>query len=198
MPQLRDEDARRRIIAAVQELVAEKGPTQATVSEITARAGVGRQKIYRWWRNRSLLVIDALIEMADTEFYFADSGRFEADLRRQMHRMAASFAGPLGALIKELIGDSQGNPAIGEAFRIAFFERRRDQARRFVRRGIELGALYADIDVDAVVYALYAPLWLALIIGHEPLTKSLADRAMNAALSGHHSGKALLRTMRDD
>jgi AcrR family transcriptional regulator len=197
MPQRRDEDARRRIIAAVQQLVAEKGPAQATVTEISARAGVGRQTIYRWWRNRSLLVIDALIEMADSEFNFADSGRFEADLRRQMHRMAVSFAGPLGALIKELIGDSQGDPSIGEAFRIAFFERRRDQARRFVRRGIELGVLRDDIDVDGVAYALYAPLWLALIIGHEPLTKSLADRAMNAALSGHHSDKTLVRASRD-
>ena len=182
MPQLRDQDARRRILTAVQELVELKGPSQATVSEIAQRAGVGRQTIYRWWRTRSLLAIEALCDMTDKQIQFSDTGRFEADLYRQVERLADAFAGPIGALLKEIVADSLVDGEVAAAFRMAYFERRRDRARATVQRGIDLGVIRPDADLDAVVYSIYGPIYLALLVGHVPITRQLAQQAVTTTI----------------
>ena len=182
MPRPRDEDAARRIVEAASTLIAECGPAAASISEIAAAAEVGRQTIYRWWPSRSALVIDALVQMTDASMPYRSTGDIEADLRAHMRSVIRAFAGPAGALIKELVADGQREPEVADAFRAAFFDHRRDQARAFIAAAVERGEISADLDVDAVVYSLYAPLWLALLIGHEPLTNRTADRALDAVL----------------
>ena len=184
MARTRDEDAARRILDATRTLIAERGPAAATISEIASAAGVGRQTIYRWWPTRSALVIDALIEMTDAEMPFEATGNTVKDLRRQMRSMVQAFGGPAGALIKELLGAAQSDPHIAEVFRTRFFDHRRDQARAFLAAASEAEEypFTGTRDTDALIYGLYAPLWLALLIGHEPLTPKLADRALDNVL----------------
>ena len=184
MARTRDEDAARRILSATRTLIAERGPAAATISEIASAAGVGRQTIYRWWPTRSALVIDALIEITDAEMPFKATGNPINDLRRQMRSMVRAFGGPVGALIKELLGAAQSDPQIAEAFRTRFFDHRRDQARAFLAAAskAEDCPFTCARDMDALIYGLYAPLWLALLIGHEPLTPKLADRALDNVL----------------
>ncbi len=182
MARTRDEDAKERILRATRDLIADHGPAQASITEIAAAAGVGRGTIYRWWPTRPLLVIDALAAMTDTSMPFAFTGDVLADVRRQMRSMVTTFNGPVGAMIRELVADAQGDPEIATAFRAAFFDHRRDQARAFFRTAIEHGAIPPIDDLDGVIYGLYAPLWLALLIGHEPLTPATADRALTAML----------------
>jgi AcrR family transcriptional regulator len=187
VPQQRDENARQRILTAVQELVAERGPAQATVTEIARRAGVGRQTIYRWWRNRSLLVIEALVEMAETQFQFSDTGKFEADVKRQMRRMARSFSGPSGSSRQGAHrGQSRGS---GDRCGVqgSVLPSAPGGGRAMVRRGIELGALRPDVDVDGVVYSLYGPLWMALLVGHVPVSQALADSALATTLDAQRN-----------
>lgn len=180
MARTRDEDAKERILCATRDLIAARGPAQVSVTEIAAAAGVGRGTIYRWWPTRSLLVIDALVEMTDSSMPYRNSGDLITDLRRQMRSMVATFNGPSGALIRELVADGQRDGEIGAAFRAAFFDHRRDQARSFFHAAIDRGDLAPDVDLDPLIYALYAPLWLALLIGHEPLSPRTADRALEA------------------
>ena len=189
MARPRDDQARERILSAVRELVSERGPARATITEIAASAGVGRQTIYRWWPTRAAVVIEALVEMTDAAMPYRDTGHPQADLRRQMHAMVAAFAGPPGALIRELVAEGQGEPQVAAAFREAFFDHRRRQARAFLASVVERGVLREAPDLDALIYALYAPLWLALLVGHEPLDERLADRALDAVLTQQGVGQ---------
>ena len=145
-------------------------------------AGVGRQTIYRWWPTRSALVMDALVEITDDSMKFIITGDLEADLRRQMRSMVKTFAGPAGSLLKELVGSAQFDPELAERLCETFLLHRRDQIRAFIAAAKTAGALSEVNDIDAFAYSLYAPLWLALLLGHEPLTDRTADRALDSVL----------------
>jgi AcrR family transcriptional regulator len=177
----RDLAARQRVLDATRSLICEHGPHQVSINEIAAAANVGKQTIYRWWPSKSAVVIDALEQMFETSSPSPETDSAYHDVRIQMRRVAASFASPTGAIIRELVADSQGDSTIAAEFRIRFFDERRSRARIVIERGIERGELSDELDVETVVDMLYAPLWLRLLIGHQPLTQRAVDRILDHA-----------------
>ena len=177
----RDLEAEQRILDAAASLIAARGPAQVTINEIAAEAGVGKQTIYRWWPSKDAVLIDALEQVFDAENPFADSGSTKEDLRRQMRRVARSFASATGSIVRELVAASQGDPQTAEQFRRRFFDQRRDRARAVLQRGIDRGELTASVPVEVMIDLLYAPLWLRLLFGHQPLSNAGVDALIDAA-----------------
>ena len=58
----RSERSRAAILQATQELIREQPYGKISIEGIAARAKVGKQTIYRWWRSKGALVVDALHE----------------------------------------------------------------------------------------------------------------------------------------
>ena len=63
-PARRNERSRQAILTATADLLGEVGYTKLTVEAIAARAGVGKQTIYRWWTDKGALVLDAYLDAA--------------------------------------------------------------------------------------------------------------------------------------
>src|ERR1700744_5693219 len=61
----RSEKSRTAIVTATRELLLERGFDGLTIEAVAARAGVGKQTIYRWWPTRPALVADVMLEDAD-------------------------------------------------------------------------------------------------------------------------------------
>ncbi len=61
----RSERSRRAIYEAALALVAEEGYTRTTIEGIAARAGVGKQTIYRWWPSKSAVLLEAFLDLAE-------------------------------------------------------------------------------------------------------------------------------------
>ena len=104
------------MLDSARNLVYERGPRAATVDEIAARAGVGKQTIYRWWPTKSAVIMDALAELTDPEQDDLPTSTYEA-IRLQMRRVARMFASRQGQLIKEAIADALGDPSMADDFR---------------------------------------------------------------------------------
>lgn len=77
----RSEATRHAILQATADLVTEVGYAGVTFHSIAARAGAGKQTIYRWWSSKSGVIADAVIagylripsvEIADTKSLAAD------------------------------------------------------------------------------------------------------------------------------
>jgi len=60
----RSEKSRVAIVTATRELLLERGFDGLSIEAVAARAGVGKQTIYRWWPSRPALVADVLLEDA--------------------------------------------------------------------------------------------------------------------------------------
>jgi AcrR family transcriptional regulator len=183
MARTRDEAARRRVLDSARGLVSNLGPHAVTVDEIAAVAGVGKQTIYRWWPTKSAVIMDALIELTDPVPAKVPASTYEA-VRLQMRRVARMFASRNGELIRELVADAQGDPALAKDFRDRFFAHRRARGAATLAQGVASGELRPDLDVDEALDLLYAPLWLRLLVGHRPLSQAAADRVLALAWSG--------------
>jgi AcrR family transcriptional regulator len=172
----RDEDAEQRILDATRDLICERGATRVTINEIAADAEVGKQTIYRWWPSKAALVFAALEREISATSPPPNTGSAFGDVRIQMQRVAKLMNSPLRAILKELIAESFGDDEIAEQFRTQFFAVRRESAARTIREGIAHGELRPDLDLDTAIDLLYSPLWIRMIIGHQPLTPKAVDK----------------------
>ena len=88
----RSEASRRAILTAAFELVGEVGYARLTVEGIAARAGVGKQTIYRWWPSKGVVLLDAFLalsENAEGEVALPDTGDLDADLKLEIREEIA-------------------------------------------------------------------------------------------------------------
>ncbi|MFE9927093.1 TetR/AcrR family transcriptional regulator [Streptomyces sp. NPDC005774] len=61
----RSERSRRAIYDAAISLVVEIGYPKTTIEGIAARAGVGKQTIYRWWGSKAEVLLEAFLDLSE-------------------------------------------------------------------------------------------------------------------------------------
>lgn len=183
----RSERSRQAILASTRELIVELGYAKVSIDAIAARAGVGKQTIYRWWPNKGAVVFDSVLELsADPSGAVAalpDTGDLEADLRLVMRATVAEFAdpafeAPIRALNTEIANDPDLAALYRERLAAPVDEAKKDRLRSAQRAG----QLAPDADLDLLLEVLYAPLYQRWLLRTGPLTESYADALVAAAL----------------
>ncbi|TDC71452.1 TetR/AcrR family transcriptional regulator [Actinomadura sp. GC306] len=184
-PARRSERSRRAVLAAARELVSEVGYAKVTIEGIAARAGVGKQTIYRWWPAKGAVIFDAFLELSDAGegVRLPDTGDLEADLKTVMRATVAEFAdpafeAPIRALNIEIIGD----PALAAQYREKLAAPVDDAKKERLRAAQQAGQLSEDADLDLVLEVLYAPLHQRWLHRSGPLTPEYADALVEATL----------------
>ncbi|MER7370679.1 TetR/AcrR family transcriptional regulator, partial [Nonomuraea wenchangensis] len=113
-PARRSQRSRQAILTAARELITEMGYAKLSIEAIAARAGVGKQTIYRWWPSKGAVVLDAFLALSEAgpeqDMALPDTGDLEADLKVVMRATVAEFAdpafeAPIRALNTEIIND---------------------------------------------------------------------------------------------
>src|SRR5271154_5547898 len=97
-PRRRSEKSRTAIVTATRELLLERGFDGLSIEAVAARAGVGKQTIYRWWPSRPALVAEVMLEDADKILAsFAHGDDLAADLVGWVRKLAASLTTTRGS-----------------------------------------------------------------------------------------------------
>jgi AcrR family transcriptional regulator len=179
---------RAAVLAATLDELSEKGYAALTVDAVARRAGVHKTTIYRRWKNRENLVVDALTEHIAVDIPMPDSGAIATDLRemaRLLVRWATSSSGR--ALLAALLSDAVNIPEIADARRRVFDDRLR-RAEPVIRRAMARGELPEDADPSEVIKALAAPIYFRLLITADPVDEALADQSAQVALAAARAG----------
>jgi len=194
----RSEEAHRAILAAVIELLPEHGLKGLTIEAVAARAGVGKTTIYRRWRTKNELVVEA-IEQLRPPGPPPDTGSLIGDLNAlvalQRERLEAS---QLPRILPRVLGESLDEPEL----HAEIVERAVNPIRRvleeFVRRGIARGELRQDVDVDTMVDVLHAiPIYKLLMArGAMEAVSGVPERVGPLLLEGVSSSSAAPRSAR--
>ncbi len=180
---VRSEAARRSILAAAAEIVAERGYDHLTIEGIASRAGVGKQTIYRWWSSKSDIVAECLLErsLLPDELTLPDTGDLRRDLTAWLRSIAAIMDGGQGeALMRSLIAAATENAEIGRRLRDSLADADSLAGRLASAAGTE-PHLTADTPFAELSEALVGAIVLR-VLSRSPLDDAVIDRLLTATL----------------
>jgi AcrR family transcriptional regulator len=164
----RSQATRRKILdAAIAELF-ECGYGALTIEGIAARAGAGKQTIYRWWGSKADVVLDAMLDLASSVIAVPDTGSLAGDLDAFL---TATFSEGerqrpvlLGLMAQALL-----DPVFHDQFRDRFLFGRRGALRTVFEQARVRGELELDVDVELLLDVAFGVLWYRLMLNHAPL-----------------------------
>ena len=176
------------ILGATLELLAERGIEGLTIDGVAARARVGKATIYRHWRSRAELVMDAMASLP-VGAPPAPTGDLRADLCATFAQLGEALSDPLvSRLMAALVDAAERDPELAElhAARAAV---RRAPARRLMVDAVARGDLPASLDVDTAVDLIAGPLFYRRLVSHQPVTPAVIADVVDTALAGlRHAG----------
>jgi AcrR family transcriptional regulator len=163
-------------LAAALSLATEVGYGGLTIEGIAARAGVGKQTIYRWWPGKADVLLEAGAAKADLQVPVTDHGSYRADLRAFLEASYAMGSDPrFVSLLRALMAEAQLDAEFGERFRSAFLERRREALGVITGRARDRGDLPDHPDPAVVADIVFGTIWYRILATRRPLDDALAD-----------------------
>jgi AcrR family transcriptional regulator len=158
-PRRRSEKSRTAIVTATRELLLERGFDGLTIEAVAARAGVGKQTIYRWWPSRPALVADVMLEDADKILASVDhTDDLAADLVAWVRKLTATLTTERGsAMLRTLTVACMEHAETAVKLRAGFSLPLHDSVRtRLLSAGIDADT--AESAADAIVGGVVYPI----------------------------------------
>jgi AcrR family transcriptional regulator len=181
----RRQSSHRAILAATQQLLVERPYREVTIEGIAARAGVGKQTIYRWWSSKAALVLEAYLAGADAVPPPTEQATVREDVPALLGWLIAVLAEPTGGrVVAGLVGDLQHDAALAEGFHRDVVPARREAMLAALERGRARGEVRADADLELAVDALHGAVFYRLLLSGEPLDEAFAERLGSQVLAG--------------
>ncbi|MDK1474042.1 TetR/AcrR family transcriptional regulator [Streptomyces sp. 549] len=180
--------SRDAILQASMELVGDVGYNKLTIEAIAARAGVGKQTIYRWWPSKAAVLLDAFTQVVDDPGYqggIPDTGDLAADLKNVLRATVdefrdEAFEAPYRALAVAGAADAELSRQFVERLTepgLAVYAKR-------LRAAQQAGEISADIDVRVAVDMILSPLSQRWLMRSGELTHEFADTLVDLVLNG--------------
>lgn len=188
-PSRRNEKSRRAILTATLELLREVPYPRISIEGIAARAGVGKQTIYRWWPSKAAVLFDAFLSLSEEDSgnppRLPDTGDLRADLTLVLQATVAELndprlAEPMRALATEIAHDE----SLAEAYHQRLDAPLREAKKKRLRSAQRAGELDADLDLDVAVDIIWGPLLNRWLQRSGPLTDAYVETLVDTALRG--------------
>lgn len=169
------------ILAAAEALLREGGLAGFSIEAVARRARAGKPTIYRWWPNKTRLLLD-VYQRQKTTVAHLDTGTLEGDCVTFLEALFATWQ-RTGAVFRSVFAEAQSDEAAAEALRDYAADRQAVTARLF-ERARSRGELSADADphVAAEIIAAYA--WARLLTGRLEISRAELEKTVRQMLAG--------------
>jgi AcrR family transcriptional regulator len=177
--------ARQSIVDAALTLLASRGFRGTTIEAIAARAGVGRNTIYRRWATKEELIADALHELT-AELDARKGDNLYELLLAWIRDFTRVFADPLfSRILPAVLGELQGNPVFARVYADRVVHPRRQALVELLTDALERGEIRDEIDVEHVADLLAgAPFLRLLPLGLPPISERYAEELLATIWDG--------------
>src|SRR5689334_12559922 len=183
----RSERSKQAILDATRELMNEEGGVRTlTVEAVAARSGVAKTTIYRRWRDKWELALDAvMIDMLPRFANPIDVGDTRKELLTVINSVVKMLATPpYGQAMQALVSQIATDPDLARVYREQVVEPRQAGLAPVVKRGIARGDLRPDTDVRLIHELLVGPIFYRLLFSGAALDRNLGRRIVDAILAG--------------
>jgi AcrR family transcriptional regulator len=173
------------IVEATADLMTGGRFNDITAEAIARKAGVSKATLYKWWPNKTHLVLDVLRQKVAEAQDIPDTGRALDDLIIALQGFVRLYKGTAyGAILRDLMAEGMTDPEVMGVFNDRFFVRRRAGWHTIWHRGVARGELRADIDPQLGLDLLYGPAFMRLMNGSSPLTEDDAEAMVRTVFAG--------------
>jgi len=186
-PDPRVERSKRAVLDATRELLAEEGSVRSlTVEAIAARSGVAKTTIYRRWRDKWELALDAvMIDMLPGFDEPVDVGDTREELLTFVNSVIKQLGAPLfGSAMQGLVSEIATDPDLARVYQEQVVQPRRVQLAPVIERGVARGDLRSDTEVGLAHELLVGPIFYRLLFSGAPIDRKLGRRIVETVLAG--------------
>ena len=187
-PDRRVERSNRAVLDATRELLAEEGGgvRSLTVEAIAARSGVAKTTIYRRWRDKWELALDAvMIDMLPGFDVPVDVGDTRKELLTFINSVVKQLgSSPFGPAMQGLVSEIATDPDLARIYQRQVVRPRRAQLAPVIERGIARGDLRPDAEVDLTHELLIGPIVYRLLFSGGPIDRTLGRHIVDTVLAG--------------
>ncbi|MEU6554831.1 TetR/AcrR family transcriptional regulator [Streptomyces sp. NPDC046915] len=189
----RSEKSRRAIYAAALELVGEAGYPKTTIEGIAARAGVGKQTIYRWWSSKADVLMEAFLDLAEQTartagqepYAIPDTGDLAADLKAVLRATVDELLDPRFEVpSRALAAEGVVNEQAGRAFVAKLLEPSLQLYVDRLRAAQDAGHVRPGVDPRIALELFVSPLAQRWLQRTGPISHEYTDTLVDYALHG--------------
>jgi AcrR family transcriptional regulator len=181
----RSEHSHEAILDAVLKLLEDEGYGALTIEGVARQAGVGKQTIYRWWKCRAELVLEAYANHAASKIPLPDKGSLRADLEAFLTAGCKRLTDISGPIMCGLMADAVLDEEFREVLLSAFLRKRQDALKALLERGIARGELGADADLDVICDLVFGAIWYRLLLNQGRLDARFARQLAAVAMTAY-------------
>ncbi len=180
----RDPALRERILDAAATLAMTAG-IELGFERIAQEAGASRTTLYRWWDSPQELLLDAMLERTRWSLDHDSEGTAAARLRAQVIDAVEILSAPdTGRPLRALAAGALTNEKVRASFIEHWLEPRRAVAATILEDGMITGEFRQDLDVQAVIDALFSPIYHRLLLTRMPLGRNFGETLWNLVEPG--------------
>lgn len=158
-----------------------------SIEGVAARAGVGKQTVYRWWPSKSALVTEAVLtDRLDISGEGPpDSGDLSADLDGWLTRQFDALAHPLAlSLLRAITAAAADNESAGAALYAKFTGPVHDALVARLTAGVSAGQVRPDADLHSAADALAGTLLYTALTRTTLLPPQRVEGLLDLVLNG--------------
>jgi len=172
------------ILDAAQEILSEEGIAGFSIEAVARRARAGKPTIYRWWPNRTLLMLDVYQRFKNARG-FPDTGSVRGDLISLLENHLLGFWKDrlCGTVYRAIIAEAQ-NDADAAAALFAYQAERKKTTAVIIERAKARGELAPDVNGELIIDMIVSFAWHQLLINRLEEAMGSVEGVVDGVLMG--------------
>jgi AcrR family transcriptional regulator len=168
----RSEKSRKAILLATNKLLLQTSVQELSIESIAKKAKVGKTTIYRWWPNKTAVVMDALASQPGVQTPLPTASSHREAIVMQLEKLIRLVDSNNGQTIAQLFSEAQASEVSLNIFKDNLLEPLMDAIRYSIEEGQRNGEFRKDIDGSLAVDMLCGPIFFRLMAHAKDLDES--------------------------
>lgn len=172
------------ILDAAEAVLKEGGVAGFSIEAVAKKARAGKPTIYRWWPNRTALMLDVYRRFKN-ERPFPDTGSLRADLVAFLDNQLLGFwHNSLAATVyRALIAEAQTDQAAADAL-YAYQEGRKAVVIQIIEKAKLRGECTPEVNSELIVDLIVSYAWHQLLLGRVEAAMGTIEAVVDSVLHG--------------
>jgi AcrR family transcriptional regulator len=177
----RSQKSKTAILKATNSLLLHSSVQELSIEAIAKKAKVGKTTIYRWWPNKTAVVMDALISQPGLQSPLPTPKDNTDAIVMQLDKLIRMLASKNGETIAQLFSEAQADTKAQKIFAGTFLTPLIDAIEFSIEQGIKHKEFRASLDTSMAVDILCGPIFFRLMSRPHELNDQFRETYPKAA-----------------